>query len=129
MKDLSKYIGIPFLSNGRDENGVDCYGLARMVLNREYGKNLPDFYYPDAMDKKHIKQLLSVNQPLLAGTRTEEPEEGDICIIRYNGISCHVGVYVGGGKVLHIKAKTDSIIERASSANLKARIEGYYKID
>jgi len=129
LKDLSEYIGIPFLSKGRNTSGIDCYGLTRLVLRNVYGKELPDFYYPDAMDKKNIRKLLDQNQPLLAGTETDEPEEGDIAIMKYGGIPCHIGIYVGEGKILHIRVKTDSILERVGSARLKARIAGYYKID
>ena len=129
MKDLSEYIGIPFLSKGRDHNGIDCYGLTRLVLRNEYGKDLPDFYYPDAMDKKNVKRLLNANRPLLAGTETEEPEEGDVAIIKYGGVPCHMGIFVGDGKILHIRSKTDSILERVTSPRLKSRIAGYYKVD
>ena len=129
MKDLSKYIGIPFKSRGRDELGIDCYGLTRMVLRNEFGKELPDFYYPDALDKKTINNLININRPLLAGKKVKDPGPGDVAIIRYRGKPCHIGVYVGENKILHIKQGTDSILERANSVHLKARIEGYYRID
>ncbi len=129
MKDLSKYIGIPFKSNGRDELGIDCYGLVRMVLRNEFGKELPDFYYKNALNKEEVRNLINVNRPLLAGKKTKRPKPGDVAVIRYRGIPCHIGVYVGEGKILHIKQGTDSIIERANSVHLKARIEGYYRVD
>lgn len=129
MKDLSKYIGIPFLSCGRDELGIDCYGLTRMVLRNEFGKELPDFYYKDALDKTVVNKLIDINRPLLAGVKTKTPEHGDVVIIRYRGKPCHIGVFVGEGKVLHIKHGCNSILERVNSVHLKARIEGYYKID
>jgi cell wall-associated NlpC family hydrolase len=129
LKDLSKYIGIPFKSCGRDELGIDCYGLIRMVLRNEYGKDLPDFYYKDALDKTAINKLININRPLLAGEKIKVPEPGDIAVIRYRGKPCHIGIYVGEKKVLHIKQGTDSVLERVNSVHLKARIEGYYRID
>lgn len=128
MKDLSRYIGIPFKSRGRDELGIDCYGLTRMVLKNEFGKELPDLYYTDALDKNTVNKLIDINQPLLAGEKVENPEPGDVAVIKYRGIPCHIGVYVGENKILHIKQGTDSILERTNSVHLKSRIEGYYRV-
>ena len=127
-KDFSKYIGIPFKSQGRDARGIDCYGLVRLVLRNEFDKELPDFYYPTANDKSHIDNLVNINRPLLAGRETKRPVPGNVVVMRYLGKNCHLGVYLGSGRILHIKAGTASIIERAASPILKSRIEGYYAI-
>ena len=42
-KWYGKYIGIPYKELGRDESGVDCYGLCVVVYNRELGLDIPGF--------------------------------------------------------------------------------------
>ena len=32
----NKYVGIPYKDNGRDLDGMDCWGLARYVYNKEF---------------------------------------------------------------------------------------------
>jgi hypothetical protein len=43
-----------------------------------------------------------------------------------SGDPLHIGTYVGGGYILHTLNNTGSVLERADSASLKSRIEGYY---
>ena len=43
--DANKYVGLRYLAGGRDVDGevsgVDCWGLVRLVYEREFGINLP----------------------------------------------------------------------------------------
>ena len=58
-KWVSKYIGIPFVSNGRTMEGCDCYGLVRLVLHNEYGIYLPELSdnYTDALNILDAQQI------------------------------------------------------------------------
>lgn len=64
---VKKYIGIPFVSGGRDKNGCDCYGLVRLILADEYGFDLPVLLgdYSNALNISETKRLFIENVPIL----------------------------------------------------------------
>ena len=127
---VKKYIGIPFVSNGRAMDGCDCYGLIRLVLRNEYNIHLPELSgnYADACNIRETAKLFEENLPVLAARKIPEPEEGAVVIITEQGRLCHVGIVAGEGFILHTGSKTGSICQRASHPGLRGRIEGYYHV-
>jgi len=129
MFDINKYIKIPYKSHGRDFDGCDCYGLVRLVLNNEFGKNLPDFWdYTSADDGTSVQEILLDNKPLIASEKKESPEIGDVVLFRFHGYTSHMGVYVGNNMILHVIKNIDSCCVPIDQGMLKGRIEGYYGI-
>jgi cell wall-associated NlpC family hydrolase len=126
---VKKYIGIPFLSGGRTEEGCDCYGLCRLVLAAEYGVSLPGLPgdYADALRIRETAALFEKNIPVLAAGRLGGPEEGALAVMAERGRPCHLGIYAGGGYILHTKAATGAVCQRLSSPGLAGCIEGYYR--
>jgi cell wall-associated NlpC family hydrolase len=128
MSSLNKYVGIPFLNMGRDFDGCDCWGLVRLFYLHEMNKELPllDFY-TNANDAKEIFPIVDIYKPLIGGEKQEIPKYGDIVVMKYFGLPCHVGVYVDNNKVLHVKRGIDSVIQNLNT--LKGRIDGFYRPD
>ena len=129
-KWVKKYIGIPFVSNGRTMEGCDCYGLVRLVLRNEYDINLPELSdnYNDAKNIKETEKLFADNLPVLTVGKNFEPKEKALVVITENGRKCHVGIVAGDGFVLHTGAKTGCICQRDTHPGLRNRIEGYYNV-
>jgi len=127
-KWVEKYIGIPFVSNGRTIKGCDCYGLVRLVFHNEYGIELPELSdnYKDALNVKETARLFTDNLPVLAAKKIIKPEEKAVVIITEHGVPAHVGIVAGAGYVLHTGIKTGSVCQRESHPGLRSRIEGYY---
>jgi cell wall-associated NlpC family hydrolase len=125
------YVGVPFLSGGRDRSGADCYGLVRLTQAEQFGKRLPLLSgdYSDADNFAETEKLLRSRRPLLAGTRVEAPEIGDVCVIRFHGLPVHLGVYAGGGWLLHTLKGTGAALQRLDDPRLAGRIEGWYRCD
>jgi len=127
---VKKYIGIPFVSNGRTLTGCDCYGLVRLVLSNEYGISLPELSdnYADASNIKETAMLFKENIPVLAGQKITAPQEKAVAVITEHGVAAHVGIVAGGGYILHTGIKTGSICQRETHPGLRGRIEGYYHV-
>ena len=129
-KWVKKYIGIPFISNGRTMEGCDCYGLVRLVLRNEYNVELPELSdnYDDAKNIEETSKLFRENLPVLTAEKIPELKEKALVIITKLGKPCHTGIYAGDGYILHTGAKTGCVCQRESHPGLKDRIEGYYSV-
>lgn len=127
---VKKYIGIPFVSNGRAMDGCDCYGLVRLVLRNEYGIELPELSndYSDALNIKETAKLFAENLSLLAARKLPLPREKAVVVITEQGCPCHIGIVAGGGYILHTGIKTGSVCQRETHPGLRGRIEGYYHV-
>lgn len=131
MLDVSKYIQIPYKSGGRDFDGCDCYGLVRLVLEKEFEKVLPDYSqeYDNANNVKVTAPIIKKYKPLLTGKKKESPDIGDLAVFNYRGLPSHIGIYVGEGRILHILSNSKySVCEKLNSPYLRGRLEGFYEV-
>jgi len=126
--DYNEYIGIPFLDAGRDRNGLDCWGLVRLVLAERFGKTLPSFLTYDKIDTWKSELLIDAGRELVSADQVAIPEAGDIAVMTIRGIPAHVGVYIGDGLVLHTDRGTASIAERIDSPRIVKRIQGWFHV-
>ena len=100
---VKNYVGIPFVSGGRDRSGCDCYGLVRLVLEEQFKYRLPllDLGYKNACSLDEMEPVLKEQLPLLAGERIGKAEPGSVAVIRFAGRPSHVGLFVDGEYILH----------------------------
>jgi len=124
--NYDKYIGLPYLDNGRTETGVDCWGLARLFYKGEYEIDLPSYTeeYIGGSDP-HIVEVVSLYKDNWEDTTT--PNIGDLCLFNIFGEPMHVGIFVGDNKFLHCRRGSDSVIESLTNIKWKNRFVGFYK--
>lgn len=100
----------------------------RYVLGAHYGKRLPILDYESALDAVEVAEVLEDAKPLVEAERVPAPAPGDVAVVRFAGLPAHVGVYLGGGCILHVMPALGTTIERQTSARLRARVEGFYRV-
>ena len=124
--NIDKYIGLPYQENGRDWQGVDCWGLARLFYKNEFNIDLPSYaeQYAGSYDPEVLK-LVQSNTDNWTGKTL--PVYGDLCLFNIYGEPRHVGVYIGDNKFLHSREGRDSVVESLQSPQWAKRFEGFYE--
>lgn len=123
----NKYIDIPYLDGGRDLNGLDCWGLVRLVYVDQFDIELPSFSqeYATAKDHERLSEIFAREKEHWAAK--EVPEIGDVILFKMLGTETHVGIYIGDSKFLHIREGVNSVVESVESRLWKHRLVGYFK--
>ena len=124
--DLIKYIGIPYALGGRSFETCDCYGLVYLFL-KEQGYTLPLYDVRYTMGDR--EQLIDEGQPLICGTRVDNPISNAVCLF-YRGLHpVHMGVCTNNG-ILHTTESYNSVFEPLTSMYLsRYRKKEFYLID
>ena len=98
---INDYIrDIPFKFGGRDmEDGLDCYGLVKLVYLERFGIVLPDWATDMMTLSEKDKEIQNV---VTSGNfvETTEPEDGCFVVCYRSRAAHHMGLYFAGG-VLH----------------------------
>lgn len=122
------YVGIPFKEKGRDESGLDCWGLVRLWYKNELGVDLPSYLNVYSHTKEKVVAETIAAESSAHWRSVDTPERGDVVLLRVMGLPWHVGVYLGGNKFLHVQQGCDSIIENLDSTRWRNRILGYVRM-
>lgn len=117
-----KYIGIPYKELGRDEKGLDCYGLCYQVYKNELGISIPD-YYNIGFYKSEDKEQQEIIKRDLQGFILDEAnnweevpldkiKEFDLILFRMCGYIIHIGLALSKDTFLHCFNGTECCVER-----------------
>ena len=86
VAEAEKYLGIPYLWGGTTTNGFDCSGLCQYVY-RNLGINI------SRVSQSQYLEGIPVSR--------DELQPGDLVFFQKNGNVHHVGIYAGGGMMIH----------------------------
>lgn len=126
---FERYVGIPFVAKGRTLEGCDCWGLVRLVLERECGVVLPSYcdQYLGQEDRVALAELIAGELgpwcEIAAGSETTF----DGVLMHEHGLPRHIGIVVDPGRVLHVERHKTSVIERYRTGFMRHRILGFYR--
>lgn len=129
MNFANQYIGLPFKNRGRTKDGVDCWGLVRLIYQEQYAIELPSYddEYASSHNisetrdtiKEHVKEWIYIEPG--------EERSGDVIVMRLSGYPTHVGIVIKNGKMLHIVEGINAVVENYHSRLWMHRIVGFYR--
>lgn len=127
MVDTKPYVGIPFKHMGRTLEGLDCWGLVKMVFKDVRGVDLwdPGQEYPPDWSKDGADYFME--NWTKQWERVEEPAELDLLILHTkNGKANHVGVMIDSSRFLHCP-KAGVVIGTLANFKANSLVEGYFR--
>lgn len=122
-----KYVGLPFVSRGRDMDGVDCWGLVRLIYQRELQITLPSYGEIYAEDLINVSHEISAGKDFEFWTdiKREDIQPFDVVVMKFYGSRRigHVGIMIDNKNVLHTERSADSAIVPLDHFTIRERIE------
>lgn len=131
---VADYVGLPWKPLGRSRDGLDCYGLVRLVLAECFGLVLPLLQNcgwngarsPDALQDLAETVAVNLHDGWMPVQRSEA-RLGDLVLLRLHGRPIHLGIVVGENWFLHVRDGTDSALDRFDSLIWCTRVAGLYR--
>lgn len=133
------YVGLPWRSKGRARDGLDCWGLVRLVELERFGVELPllDEVGWESGDHKltaeaeHKRRLIAMIAAEEARRWREvtpaEAQPGDVVTFTVLGEPLHVGVVVSPGWMLHIRAGAGSLCQEYDGLAWRKKLETVHR--
>lgn len=125
-----KYVGLPFLDGGRASQGLDCWGLVRLVFAKEKGIELPAYGDISALDLKATADAMQAaikSREIWLDAHPSALRPFDVAVMKRRNFPIHVGVLVTESKVLHVEEATAAIIVDLESPSIKQRISTFLR--
>lgn len=128
-----EYIGIPFKDTPEaSRNGLNCYGLIRLVYRERLSIELDDFsdeYYGIGVDEN---SRVTISEAFKRNLTTWYkiiviPEAYDIVTFRYGRETSHIGLALDGENFLHIREDSNSTHDKLTNHIWGRMIDGTYR--
>lgn len=126
MSLINKFIGIPFKDGGRDFNGCDCWGLAKLYYKEILNYELPE-YGIQALDFAKISEKMNSERVSERWIILDKPVNNCIALLRLGNSKDinHAAIYLEDGRLLQAYDKTGSHCVKADSPLWKRLIKFY----
>ena len=123
-----RMVGVPFLHDGRDERGIDCWGLF-LHFAQSFGVGVGDYCYQDGSCQEHAALFAENYHRHMLEIARADARAGDIILFRnsIHGVN-HIAVFLGGDKFIHCTRGGGVAINRLARSALGRRIEAFCRL-
>lgn len=124
----NKYVGTKFKDKGRSPDGVDCWGLVCLIYKNEFGIDLPHYTecYESTNDKEILSELIA-NESDSKWVAVKNPKEGDVLVLKIDGMPFHVGIFIHDGAFIHCERGANTSIAKLNGFRWRGKIKGIYR--
>ena len=125
-RPLKDFFTIKFKARGRDWNGCDCWGFARLVAVEHFGKEVPalDENYSRIENSEELEGLVSKHKALFQECLNQP---GALVLLRRSGFDCHVGIMVSDHEFLHIEKGIGVNKQSINHSHWSDKLLGFYE--
>lgn len=110
MREISKYMGVPYLLGGTSGEGLDCSAYTMLVYRQALGRELP----------RTSQEQAKVGSPV----DSDDLKFGDLVFFNTTGEpASHVGIYLGDDLFAHASVSFGVTISSLQSTYYKNRFE------
>lgn len=125
----NNYISVPFEEHGRNRQGCDCWGLARLIYKEQLNIDLPELLnYKNTKDSRNIAELYEIEHQEWQEIPLGQEKSFDILVFKMLGLPTHIAVVVDKGLMIHCeKGCGTHISEYNREVQWKTRLAGVYR--
>lgn len=125
----NEYIHIPFKEHGREPDGCDCWGLARVIYKEKLGIELPTLLdYKNTKDGCSIAGLYENEHKNWEEIPIGQEKEFDVLVFKILGLPTHIGVVISKGMMIHCEYGIGThVTEYNREFQWKKRLAGVYR--
>lgn len=127
---IDKIFSIPYVLGGRNESGIDCWGLVVICYKELFDIDIPT-YDETALElsngditAKDIKEYIKTSAPVV---EVDSPQYGDMILVNFLGNPVHIGFMLDEKTMLHTSEKTGVASADIRGVKWNKKIKGYYR--
>jgi cell wall-associated NlpC family hydrolase len=127
---IRKYVGVPYQHRGRSMDGLDCWGVIRMIY-ADHGIDVIDLEQYDLKWARQGKDhfLGNYSSSWIKIELTAQLECLDV-ILFFNdlGVASHAGIYLSKGRFIQAVARSGVVVTPLNQI-WRGKTEGIYRYD
>lgn len=120
---VSKAIEVPYVCEGRDFSGWDCWGIVKCFYELCLSKNIADISVSSFAEQEILVKSILREASNWREIKLNELRVGDLLVFR----PLHVGIYIGRENMLHADEGINTCIERYTGIAWAKRLIGTWR--
>ena len=125
---ISRFIGIPFVSQGRSFRGCDCYGLVKLYYKEVLNIEIPETVITAEQPRRTFANYLNEISKNWSST---VPQTNAVVAMAVNAehpsLVTHFAVMIDSKRFIDTRENRSSYLTSIDDERIKNQIKGFYK--